>query len=144
MAVTQNALNTPVVLSENLKIIRIELGSDWNRFIYELAPLLDYLVGGANDNILEKTVNETWQLCCRYPFVKGLIFGYGLGYSTERSPRRWRKLEAADFGDETFVREIINRFQSLSDNLKNFTKQEESVPNTEKQGRQPIRYRGNS
>lgn len=110
-------------------------------FYHQLAPLLRRLADGADGDTLERTVNEVWQLCCRYPFVKGLILGYGLGHNTERKPGRWRKLEAADFGDETFVREVSNRFQSLSDNLKKLERPEEASQELTQQERRPVRYR---
>lgn len=137
MIAAQNALDTPKVLLENLDLIRDELGPDWAHFRRELAQLLGHLPYTANSNVFEGAVNEVWQVCCRYPFIKGLIFGYGIGYSAERSTGRWRKLKAADFGDETFVREVANRFRSLSDRLKKIEQLE-----SEKPKREFIRFRG--
>src|SRR3712207_241205 len=120
----QDLLNIPKVLSENLTTIRAELGSSWSSFQDELTLLLKRFNPDLDPEALETTINKAWQLCCRHPFVKGLILGYGLGYEAKPGISRWRKLEAAQFRAEFFeddkelVREIISRFQSLSDKLK--------------------------
>jgi len=142
MHTTQNMLlNMPKVLSENFREIYDELGPDWPGFYRELDKLLIHLAGTTDNKMLETTTNDIWKTCCDFPYVKGLIVGYGFGLNAERSAQHWRKLEAADFGDDEFVREIVNRFQTLSDTLKEVEQIEGSQELVIKQERRSVRYR---
>jgi len=114
---------------QRLRDIREELGPQWPDFCRDLAQLREVVGQGPLLRGAQPEDKALWQVCCRYPFVKGFILGYYAPQRRAGPGTNWRQVEAggAGYGDNLPIKGIANRFHSLLMQLEKMNQQEETV-----------------